>query len=73
MVKIDSEWLKTFKKYRNELNQSKWVPNGQNQSRIAQNAQNGPEWVKNDEKRVKKGKGEISLNWLLLIKKCVKC
>ena len=39
MVKIDSEWLKMFKNYRNELNQSKLAHNGQNQYRMNQNVQ----------------------------------
>ena len=43
-----------FKNDRNELNQSKLVYNGQNQCRMAQKAQNGPEWVKMIKKRVKR-------------------
>ncbi len=40
MVKIDSGWLKFFKNYGNELNQSKLAPNGQNQYRMNQNVLN---------------------------------
>jgi len=56
LVKIDSEWLKTFKNDRNELNQSKLAPDGQNQSRIDKIDQNAGK------------KGKISLNWLLLVR-----
>ena len=56
LVQIDSEWFKTFKNDRNELNQSKLAPDGQNHSRID----------KNDQNEGKKSK--ISLNCLLLIK-----
>jgi len=56
LVQINSEWLKTIKNDRNELNLYKLAPDGQNQSTMD----------KNDQKAGKKGK--ISLNWLLLVK-----
>ena len=43
LVQIKSEQLKTFKNDRNELNQSKLAPYGQNQYRMSQNVQ---KWVK---------------------------
>ena len=39
-VEIDSEGLKFFENYGNELNQSKLAPNGQNQYRMNQNVLN---------------------------------
>ena len=53
MAQVNSEWLKTFKNDRNELNQYKLAPDGQNQSRIDKIEQNAGK------------KGKISLNWLL--------
>ena len=41
---------------RNELYPSKVVPNGQNQSRMAEIAQNGTEFVKTIKKRAKRVK-----------------